>query len=123
MNRRTVVTLFALSGAVHAKPVDFQREIRPILSNTCFHCHGPDKGTRMAGLRLDTKEGAMAARKSGTPVVPGKASESLVYQRISNPDKARRMPPEYSHKTLAPEQIDTVRRWIDEGAPPFPKTK
>jgi hypothetical protein len=118
MIQRTAVTLFVAFGLVpaHAKPVDFQREIRPILSNSCFHCHGPDKGTRMVGLRLDTKDGAFAARKSGTPIVPGKASESLVYLRISNPDQAKRMPPEYSHKTLTPEQIDTIRRWIDEGA-------
>jgi len=118
------VTLFVISEfcAAQVKPakappaVDFQREIRPILSNACFHCHGPDKGTRMAGMRLDTKDGALTARKSGTPIVPGKAKESLVYQRISNPDVAKRMPPEYSHKTLTPEQIETIRRWIDEGA-------
>ncbi len=125
LTRWTGVTLFVTLGLCSAQvkpakappPVDFQRQIRPILSDFCFHCHGPDKGTRMAGMRLDTKDGALTLRKSGTPIVPGKAAESLVYQRISNPDATKRMPPEYAHKTLTPEQVETVRRWIDEGAP------
>ena len=125
LTRWTGVTLFVMTGLCPAQvksaktspPVDFQREIRPILSNSCFLCHGPDKGTRMAGMRLDTKEGALGARKNGTPIVPGNAKDSLVYQRITAPDAAKRMPPEYSHKVLTPEQIETVRRWIDEGAP------
>src|SRR3954466_10594519 len=80
--------------------VDFQRVVRPILSDACFHCHGPDKNTRMADLRLDTREGAFAARQNGAPVVPGNLQASLLYQRITAEDPARRMPPEYSHKTL-----------------------
>ena len=96
--------------------VDFQREVRPILSDACFHCHGPDKNTRMAGLRLDTREGAFAERKSGTPIVAGKPAESLIIQRITHEQKARRMPPESSHKTLTPKQIDTLKRWVAEGA-------
>jgi len=96
--------------------VDFQREVRPILSDNCFQCHGPDKDTRMVDLRLDTKEGAFGNRKNGTPITPGKLEESLVYQRITAPTAARRMPPEYSHKTLTAKQIDTIGRWIREGA-------
>src|SRR3954466_16317957 len=84
--------------------VDFQRVVRPILSDACFHCHGPDKDTRMAGLRLDTREGAFTARKSGVPVVSGKPEASLVFQRITHEQKTRRMPPESSHKTLSPKQ-------------------
>jgi hypothetical protein len=110
-----LITLVAALSA-QVKPVDFQREIRPILSKTCFQCHGPDPSTRMMNLRLDTKEGVFEHRKTGTPVVPGKPAESLVYQRISHAEKARRMPPEYSHKTLTPEQIETIKRWIAEGA-------
>ena len=96
--------------------VDFQREIRPILSNACFHCHGPDKDSRMAGLRLDTRQGAFEQRKNGTPVKPGETASSLIYQRITNPDRARRMPPEYSHRTLTAEQIEKIREWIEQGA-------
>ncbi len=97
--------------------VDFQRVVRPILSNNCFHCHGPDRSTRMAKLRLDTREGAFAARKNGTPVVPGNPRASLLYQRITHADAARRMPPEDSHKTLTAEQKEILRRWIEQGAP------
>ncbi len=99
------------------KPIDFQREIRPILSENCFQCHGPDSGSRMAGLRLDLKPAAFEARKRGTPVVPGKPAESLVYQRISAEKVSRRMPPAYSHKSLTAAQIALMKRWIEQGAP------
>src|SRR4051794_14911256 len=66
-------------GALHAQKVDFQREIRPVLSDNCFQCHGPDAGTRMAGLRLDLKDGLLG---SGV-IVAGKPAESKLYQRIS----------------------------------------
>ena len=98
------------------KAVDFQREIRPLLSDNCFQCHGPDISTRMVDLRFDLKEEAFAARKNGTLIVPGKAEESLLYKRIADPVAARRMPPPYAHKELKPEQIDTIKRWINEGA-------
>src|SRR5437867_8681708 len=89
------------SGQQPAKPgIDFQREIRPILSDNCFQCHGPDSATRMAGLRLDMKDSALAPRANGAPIVPGKSSASLLYQRISAAEPARRMPPESSHKSL-----------------------
>lgn len=97
--------------------VDFQREVRPILSDACFHCHGPDQNTRMAGLRLDTREGAFAERKTGTPIVAGKPESSLIYQRIMEASPAKQMPPAYSHKTLTPQQKDTLKRWIAQGAP------
>lgn len=97
-------------------PVDFQRQIRPILSDNCFLCHGPDKGTRMADLRLDIKEGALATRKNGTVIVPGKPDESLLVKRTSSDNPAFRMPPVFSHKTLTPAQKDTLRRWVAEGA-------
>ena len=97
--------------------VDFQKEVRPILSDACFSCHGFDAKTRMAGLRLDTKDGAFAARKTGTPIVAGNPQASLIYQRITSPAGPKRMPPEYSHKTLTAAQKETLRRWIAEGAP------
>jgi hypothetical protein len=97
--------------------VDFQRDIRPILSDNCFQCHGPDSASRQADLRLDRRDSALAALADGTPIVPGKSAESLVYQRISSEDASFRMPPAEAHKTLTPAQIATVKRWIDAGAP------
>src|SRR6476659_7450127 len=79
----SLLTVALLAQQMVAK-VDFQREVRPILSDACFHCHGPDKATRMAGLRLDTREGGFAERKAGTPIVAGKPAESLIIQRITH---------------------------------------
>lgn len=109
--------ILPLVAAAPLCAVDFQKEVRPILSDACFSCHGFDAKTRMAGLRLDTKEGAFAARKSGTPIVAGNPQASLVYQRIMSPAGPKRMPPEHSHKTLSAGQKETLRRWIAEGAP------
>ena len=113
------VALLLTAPALAAPPlarVDFQTEVRPLLSDACFQCHGPDPATRLADLRLDLKGGAFAERENGKPVVPGDAEASLIYQRITHRDAARRMPPEYSHKKLEPEQIDKLRAWIDQGA-------
>ena len=85
-----------------AQTIDFQREIRPILSDNCFQCHGPDSAARQADLRLDKRDSALAALADGTPIVPGKSAESLVYQRISSTDASFRMPPEEAHKSLTP---------------------
>ena len=98
-------------------PIDFEREIRPVLSENCFQCHGPDAKSRMAGLRLDLKEGAFEVRKNGAPIVPGHAEKSLLYQRISAPEAARHMPPAYSHKNLTEAQVALLKRWIEQGAP------
>jgi uncharacterized protein DUF1553/uncharacterized protein DUF1549/cytochrome c/concanavalin A-like lectin/glucanase superfamily protein len=100
-----------------APAVDFQREIRPILSDNCFQCHGPDSAARQAGLRLDRRESALEARPNGAPIVPGKSTDSLLYQRISDPDPNLRMPPPDSHKRLTAMQIAVFKRWIDGGAP------
>ena len=105
-----------LSSAAPVKTVDFQREVRPILSDNCFSCHGPDAQTRMAALRLDTRDGAFAPRSSGFPIVPGDADASLLYQRVSTHDSAQRMPPAFSKKELTEQQIDLLGRWIEQGA-------
>ncbi|MCI0626113.1 MAG: hypothetical protein L0387_31470 [Acidobacteria bacterium] len=99
-----------------AKPVDFNRDIRPILSDTCFTCHGPDEQAQQAGLRLDTKEGAFADRGGYQVIVPGKASQSRLFQRISAKEEALRMPPPTAERKLTESQIELLRRWIDEGA-------
>ena len=96
--------------------VDFQREIRPLLSDACFQCHGPDPKVRMAGIRLDLREDLFQARTSGAPVVPGDPDNSLIFQRITQEDANLRMPPAYSQKTLSGDQIDLIRRWIEQGA-------
>src|SRR5574341_225011 len=99
-----------------AKPVDFDREIRPILSDKCFTCHGPDEKQRQVGMRLDTREGAFADRGGYQVIVPGNASKSRMYQRISHERKAMRMPPPTSGLALTDQQIELIRRWIDQGA-------
>jgi len=111
-----LVLPLGLEAAPNDGSVDFQRQIRPALSDACFQCHGPDPSTRLMDLRLDTREGAFSKRPSGTPIVPGDPENSLVFQRIISQDQSRRMPPEYSHKELKPEQIETIREWIEQGA-------
>ena len=113
--------VFAISAAAApktdpGKPVDFQRDVRPILSDNCFLRHGPDKGTRMADLRLDTREGAFATRSAGSVIVPTDSAASLLYQRITHENEVLRMPPTHSKKALSDEQIGVLARWIDEGA-------
>ncbi len=107
----------SLVPALVSAKTDFQKQIRPILSDNCFQCHGPDNRTRMAGLRLDVKADALAARKNGAAVVPGKPEESLLYRRLVEKNAALRMPPQYSHKNLTPQQIALFKTWIAEGAP------
>ena len=115
-------------GATAAEPapaVDFQRDVRPILSDNCFACHGPDEATREADLRLDTRDGAFSPRPPmgrsnrprGPAVVPGDAGASLLVERINHTDPLRRMPPEVSQKSLSGEQIETLTRWVEQGAP------
>ena len=97
--------------------VDYVRDIRPILSNTCYQCHGPDEASREADLRLDQKDRVLGAASSGTPViVPGKPLESKLFQRLASTDPDERMPPPDSGKSLSPEQIEQIRKWIEEGA-------
>ncbi len=96
--------------------VDYTQDIRPILSNNCFACHGPDEKTRQANLRLDTKEGAFS-EPSGYPIiVPENPDESELYLRIISDDENYQMPPANFNKTLTPEQIEAIKQWISEGA-------
>ena len=115
---------FFLSAAHAAEEtVQFNRDIRPIVAENCFHCHGPDPGTRKAGLRLDTEAGFFAARvdkkgKEEPPtIIKGKADQSTLYQRMLSTDEDEIMPPPETHKKLKPAEIALVRRWIEQGAP------
>ena len=92
--------------------LEFNRDIRPILSDNCFSCHGPDKAHRGADLRLDVRESAVDLEA----IVPGKPDESTAIARIFSDDKAEVMPPPKANKTLTAQQKETLRRWIAEGA-------
>ncbi|HYV26948.1 MAG TPA: c-type cytochrome domain-containing protein, partial [Candidatus Eisenbacteria bacterium] len=107
-------TLLAASST--GKKVEFNRDIRPILSDNCFACHGPDEKKRKGKFRLDTRDGALTKRDQGQPIVPKSAKTSLVYQRIISKDADEVMPPPESHKKLTPEQVSLIKRWIDDGA-------
>jgi hypothetical protein len=112
-----VATATTRLPAEDGPPVDFSRDIRPLLSQYCFACHGPDEGSREAGLRLDRADAALAETESGTyAVVPGKPDESELIARISATDADLRMPPGSTGHTLTPEQINLFRRWVASGA-------
>lgn len=99
------------------RPVSFNRDIRPIMADTCFRCHGPDAGTRMANLRLDSRAEALKPNRAGrAPIVPGKPEESHIVARIFETRAARVMPPPSAHKELTEKQKETIKRWVAEGA-------
>lgn len=120
---RTKLPWLLLSGLVLASvafaapKVDFNREIRPVLSDNCFACHGPDAKKMKAGLRLDLRDVATKPLKSGeTAIIPGKPEESELVRRIFALDSDDLMPPAQSHKTLTTAQKELLKRWIAEGA-------
>jgi hypothetical protein len=92
--------------------IDFNRDIRPILSNHCFQCHGADDGARKAELRLDERSSVI----DNKAIVPGSANDSPLYERITTADESLRMPPEETGKPLSQTQIELLQRWIQEGA-------
>ena len=103
---------FLSMGAGSATPVSFNRDIRPILSDNCFSCHGPDAGHRQADLRLDVRDDAVTAGA----IVPGKPAESTLVSRINATDPGELMPPPELHKKLDAKQKELITRWIEEGA-------
>ena len=99
------------------RPIDFNRDIRPILSENCFACHGPDKNKRKAGLRLDLRDDATARLESGErAVVPGDIARSHILKVVTTTDDDDRMPPKKTGKQLTKEQVDLLRNWIAQGA-------
>jgi hypothetical protein len=116
MQWRRVLAAAALLAAAGNAQVRFNRDIRPIMAETCFRCHGPDKSSRMAGMRLDIREEALKPNRNGVaPIVPGDPDKSLIIARIFDTG-ARIMPPAFAHKELSAAQKDTIRRWVAEGA-------
>ena len=104
--------MFVLAAPVPGKEIDFNRDVRPILSENCLACHGFDEGSRKGKLRLDTREGAVAA-----VIVPGKPEESELIARVKSRDPDELMPPENSHKKpLAAEAVATLEEWVRQGA-------
>ncbi len=112
-----LVSLGQSSAFSAEPPVSFNRDIRPILSDKCFSCHGPDAKQRKAGLRLDTPDGAFGKTRSGVPaIVPGNLAKSELWARINAADMDEVMPPHKSNKVLTGAQKDLLRRWIADGA-------
>jgi hypothetical protein len=111
-----LLTAIASSAAFAEERLSFNRDIRPILSENCFACHGFDSKKREADLRLDTAEGAYAAKDGAFPIKPGDLAKSEVWQRIITDDADDLMPPPKSHKKLTAAQKDIIKRWIEQGA-------
>ena len=116
--RFVAFSLFAALSLPGAKTVDFTKDVRPILSDKCFTCHGPDESKRLSGLRFDTEAGAFAKLASGGfAIVRGKPEESALVARVSSSDEARRMPPAaMGHAALGADEIATLTAWVREGA-------
>ena len=110
-------SLWLMDVIVAEDRVSFHRDIRPILSDACFQCHGPDDKQRKAGLRLDDKASALRTLESGAiAIVPGNPGASELIQRLNSADENLRMPPEKSGKSLTPRQIELLKRWVAAGA-------
>jgi len=112
------------SGAAGGQPasnpplpaIEFNSQIRPILADNCYLCHGPDQGTRKAGLRLDERDAALEGVKGRPAIVPGQSAASELAKRISSQDPDFRMPKPESGRSLTPQQVALLRQWIDQGA-------
>ena len=108
--------MLLLAGVTQAETPSFSRDILPILSDTCFQCHGQDAKARKAELRLDIETEARRKHKDSTPIVPGNSAASDIVKRMLTADADDHMPPAKSHKVVTPHQIELIRQWIDGGA-------
>jgi hypothetical protein len=135
-----LATCVLAAASASAAPLSFNRDVRPILADACFPCHGPDPGSRQADLRFDREEGFFGKetdkQNDESPVVRKKPEASPLYQRITSKDPDLVMPPPDAHRQLKPAEKEIIRRWIAEGAewqahwsfitperPPLPKVK
>jgi hypothetical protein len=110
------VALLLPQAVAAQNTVEFNRDVRPILADACFRCHGPDAAARQAEFRLDDEQAAKSPRDAGPAIAHGKLAESLLWRRITSADPDERMPPADSGKSLTKDQIEILRRWIEEGA-------
>lgn len=108
--------LLSLAADAGDPPISFDRDVRPILSDNCFECHGPDNNKRKAKLRLDREEGLFAHRDGVKIITPGAPEESELFARITEPDADFRMPPTEFRHSLDDAEISIIQRWITEGA-------
>ena len=106
----------ATGGAAPANKVDFTRDIRPILSDNCYACHGPDDAHRKAKLRLDVRDSALASRDGKPAVVPGSLAKSELWRRI-NAKNDSVMPPRKEGKPLTSQETALLKKWLEQGAP------
>src|SRR5262249_51046965 len=102
-----------VARAAADEPVDYNRDVRPILSDRCFACHGPDKKQRKGDLPLDDRADALAQEG----IVPGKLDQSELGARIESTDPDEMMPPKSMNKPLSADQVETLKRWVAQGAP------
>ena len=114
---KAVIAVFVLLGATFAaaEEIDFTRNVRPILSENCFHCHGPDPKARKGKLQLDEEQDVKRDRDGYAVVVPGESETSELYLRLVSHDPDDVMPPPDSNRTLTKTEIETVKQWIDQG--------
>ena len=116
LKRFFVIPLLAVAQLAHADdPVEFGRDILPILSETCLHCHGPDENTREADLRLDTAEGARRDLGGYAAIVAGKPDESELIRRVESTDPGEMMPPPDSKLSISDHDRERLRKWIEQG--------
>ena len=112
-----IILSSSVLSAAYGDDVRFNRDVKPILSQNCFQCHGPDDKHRAAGLRLDQRDAAMKPAESGAAaLVPNDPEQSELLKRVTSTDADLHMPPADSGKVLTAEQVDTLRRWIEQGA-------
>jgi hypothetical protein len=116
MRGLALLVLAVSAAAAQTDPIEFNRDIRPILSDKCYTCHGPDESKRKSKLRLDTEAGAKADLGGHFAIVPGNTAQSMLVQRITAAQPARRMPPPYAPSALTAAEIDRLTRWIAQGA-------
>src|SRR5688572_25139440 len=115
--RSCLPPLALLATAAAEQPVRYGRDVRPILADRCFRCHGPDAGTREANLRLDEQQAAIAPRRDAAAIVPFDPAASLLWCRVCAVDVDERMPPLRSGKApLSPTELNTLSAWILAGA-------
>src|SRR5689334_21848029 len=111
-----VALVYGLVAHAAVAAIEYDRDIRPILSDNCYQCHGPDGKARKAKLRLDMKDSAFRVEDGVAIIKPGKSNESELFRRITTQDLDDLMPPPKSNHKLTAKQIDLIKQWIDSGA-------